>query len=99
MRLKQGSKWGRISPEIILAVMVARDVFGDYGYELVLTEGTGGGHMEGSLHYFGQAVDIRTRHVIEDKWRPMVNDIRSRLTTDYDVVLEPDHLHIEYDPK
>ena len=79
--------------------MVARSVYEDHGYELILTEGTGGSHMEGSLHYFGQAVDIRTRHVPDELRKVLSDDIRRRLTDDYDVVLEATHIHLEYDPK
>jgi hypothetical protein len=28
----------------------------------------------------------------------MVAEIRSALGSDYDVIIEPDHLHVEYDP-
>lgn len=99
MRLKKGSKWGKIAPEILLAVMVAKSVFEDHGYELILTEGTGGEHMEASLHYYGQAIDIRTRHVPEELRHELSDDLRRRLTDDYDVVLEATHIHCEHDPK
>ena len=97
MRIKKNSKWKGLKPEILLAVMIAQSVYDKY--ELILTEGTGGSHMEGSLHYQGLAVDIRTRHIPIDELQAIVDDIRDRLTDDFDIVLHDTHLHIEFDVK
>ena len=99
MRLKKGSKWTGLKPEILLAVMVADSVYSQFGHELVLTEGTGGKHMNGSKHYIGDAVDIRTNYLTDDELRDIVDQIRDRLTVDFDVVVEATHLHLEFDPK
>jgi hypothetical protein len=57
-------------------------------------------HKDGSLHYQGLAVDLRTRdlnHTSTIAWYIRVRDGLDPLG--FDCLLERDHLHIEYDPK
>lgn len=58
-------------------------------------------HMEGSLHYKNRAFDIRIWNIVGGHGihRVWCEKIRSILGTDYDIILETDHIHIEYDPK
>lgn len=69
-----------------------------------LTSGTDGEHMEGSKHYIGAAADFGnhfpdwTRHSPGMRIRA-VEMLKAELGSDYDVIPEPDHYHIEYDPK
>lgn len=69
------------------------------GLTATVTSGLDSTHSANSLHYVGLAEDYRTRDVPADQLSSMVADVRARLGTDYDVVLESDHLHVEYDPK
>ena len=61
--------------------------------------GNDGVHKKNSKHYNNEAIDIRTRDmslnnkVLTQQW------IKKWLGFNYDVVLETDHIHIEYDPK
>lgn len=55
-------------------------------------------HMRGSAHYRDEAVDFRTRelaHADVERWAVVC---RRRLGDAYQVIIEVDHLHIEYDP-
>ena len=79
--------------------MVLDGIYAQSGYLLVVTSITDGTHMDGSLHYKGQAVDIRTRDIATPVLNLIVKNIKESLGADYDVVLERDHLHLEYDPK
>ena len=63
--------------------------------EMVVTSVRDGKHKEHSLHYVGQAVDLRTRD-FTDMW---AHYLRNALGKDWDVVVESDHIHVEYDPK
>lgn len=68
--------------------------------KMVITSVIDGKHMKGSKHYQGLAIDVR----INDKPKDGVHRFYYTLTydsvlNDYDVVLEKDHIHIEYDPK
>lgn len=70
--------------------------------KMVVTSVTDGKHMKGSKHYQGLAFDVR----INDKSKDEIHLFYNALATDInlmrngcDVVLEKDHIHIEYDPK
>lgn len=69
------------------------------GKNMVITSANDGKHKEGSLHYKNLALDIRTRHLEKDEIQIVLNYLRNKLGGDYDVILESDHIHIEYDPK
>ncbi len=55
--------------------------------------------MAGSLHYAGAAIDIRTRDIPLADVQKLIARIKACLGEDFDVVLETDHLHLEYQPK
>ncbi len=98
MRLKRGVKLNGMSPQILLAIMVAEPIFAKYQkQELVVTSVTDSKHGRGSKHYIGNAVDLRTRNLSN----PTAVEIHlaSALGPEFDVVLESNHLHIEWDPK
>jgi len=89
-----------VRPEILLAVMVADSVYHAFGHECVVTSLLDGTHSRTSLHYTGCAVDLRTRNVPSVEQQQKITEaLRKALTADYDVVLESDHIHIEYQPK
>ncbi len=99
MKLKKTVKLKGLQPQILIAVMVANDVYRDFGKELVITSVNDSKHSEFSLHYSGDAIDIRTRYFTSEEKVAVHKEIKDRLTKDFDVVLEKDHIHIEYDPK
>jgi len=102
MRFKSGDKGPKISgvrAEIAFIMPVIAKVFADINQECVITSVTDGAHSYGSLHYSGAAVDIRTRHLSEGQKRAVHSRIKSALNSEYDVVLEKTHIHIEFQPK
>lgn len=70
-----------------------------------ITSTTDGKHMDGSKHYNGDAIDVGIRSSATWQFFPLalqqtlVKEISTLLGPDYDVVLEGDHVHIEYDPE
>jgi len=96
MLIKAGVDISRLRPEIRKKLNeIARRVWSIEKEELIITSTYEGSHSEGSLHYADLAVDIRRNkcgHLVRD-------ELRNKLGMDYDVVLEADHIHIEYDPK
>lgn len=96
--LKLGVKVNGLKPEALLGIFIAKSVFEFHGESvMVITSVTDGQHKTGSLHYKGQAFDLRLpRNNISSI---IVAGLREALHSDFDVVLEIDHIHVEYDPK
>jgi len=99
MRFKAGVKIEGAKPELILGLMVADRVYSIHGQELVITSCIEGVHKKGSLHYKGYAADLRTRYFTEATLQSVVFDLRTYLTDEFDIVLEFNHIHLEFDPK
>ena len=101
MRVKSGKGAARLAETTAIAVMliVVNEAYKHHGDEAVITSGIDGKHSIGSLHYAGAAWDFRTREMSPDKQLKLRDEIKSRLGDDFDVVLERDHLHVEWQPK
>ena len=100
MRIKRGVLLDQTSPPILYALGVAEAVYHCHGHKMVVTSLLDGTHGEHSLHYSGRAADLRTRNmpisaivIIRRALVSLLNPLG------YDVVLESDHLHLEFDPK
>ena len=98
MRVKDNSiRVGGIRPELLIAVMVANEVYTEIGKELVITSVTDGKHSDTSLHYTGSAFDCRIYDDSDMEF--VITKMKDRLKIDYDVVLEGNHIHVEYQPR
>lgn len=70
----------------------------------VVTSGTDGTHSANSLHYVGLAVDLRSNDLVPAQRELLVAMLRRELNGNaaanrpYQVVVEPTHLHVEYQP-
>ena len=100
MRLKDNTvKIQGIRPELLFALNVADIVWMERGQELVLTSLGDGKHSKASLHYSGNAADLRTNYFDSDEKKSAASSLKSKLNIDYDVVVEKTHIHLEYQPK
>ena len=97
--LKPGVRITGMRPEILLAAVAAERAYQEAGREFMITACVDGKHMAGSLHYSGAAIDVRTRDIQPADLQKIVARIKSALGEDFDVLLEADHLHIEFQPK
>lgn len=97
--LKPGVRIVGIRPELLLAIMVVEGVFALRNKTLTITAVIDGTHSRGSLHYAGMAFDVRARELPPGEADEVANLIRASLGGDFDVVVEADHMHIEYQPK
>lgn len=93
--IKSSVRLKGISPELSIGLTVAAGVYQNYNQDCVVTSVTDGQHMVGSLHYTGHAADLR---LSGNSPPEIARALRAALGPEWDVILEPDHLHIEYDP-
>ena len=99
MRLKRGVRTTGVQCALVIAMAVADQVCRENAVEFVITSIVDGVHSAGSLHYIGAAFDMRTRDMTTIVKQRVSDEIRNRLAGDYDVVLESDHIHVEWQPK
>jgi len=88
-----------VDRKVFEAILVAEEIYSNYNTDLVVTSLTDGVHMQGSLHGKGLAVDLRIWNLAGEDVQKVVEDLVVTLDLGYDVVLESDHIHIEYDIK
>lgn len=101
LKLKSDVKVTGLRPEMLLALVVASDVYQRHDHDLTITSLLDGAHSRTSLHYAGCAADLRTvaANIPKSTIDSIAADIRKALTGDYDVVVERDHLHLEFQPR
>lgn len=103
--IKKGVEVDGLRKEIKKTFPTIADIYNDVsGERPTITAGTDGTHMKGSLHYKGQAIDLRSKNLKEEQKDLVFAELKKRLGKDYDVLLEDrgmpnEHFHIEYDPK
>ena len=99
LKIKEGVELQGLQPQMFIAVTVADEVYEEFGLECVITSALDSQHGAHSLHYKGFAVDLRTKHIPDARNKSVISDkIQSRLGSQFQVVLENDHIHIEFDP-
>ena len=97
MKIKPGVKIAGVRPELLMGLMVANSIIAyEFNADMIITTCADGTHMAGSKHYIGQAVDIRIGNLSDPV--AVVSRLKFELEELFDVVLEKDHIHFEYDP-
>jgi len=97
MKIKKGVNLNGIRPEVLIGVMVADSILPKFGQGCVITSCIDGKHKRSSAHATGRAVDLRT-WTLRDK-ESAVRIMQDSLGDEFDVILESDHIHLEFDPK
>lgn len=95
--IKPGVRVRGLSNEILLAIVIAQSVYSETEASMTITSLSDGKHSVNSLHHAGDAVDLRMPMPVTRE--QIVSQLKKALGADYDVILEIDHIHIEYDPK
>ncbi|MBW2091016.1 MAG: hypothetical protein JRI34_02680 [Deltaproteobacteria bacterium] len=96
MLIKAGVDISRLNRETRRSLPWAEHIYAQYNERFVITSTYEGNHGAGSLHYSDDAYDLE---------RPAMNGkriylaIKDTFPESFDIVLEDDHIHIEYDPK
>ncbi len=92
-------KSGVIMPDKLVMRIVlihANIVWKQYGRELAVTSGKDRTHSASSLHYYGYAVDLRSRFWLRKKKQAVFELLKQRLGLDYKVIWHRTHIHVEY---
>jgi hypothetical protein len=99
--IKEGVDFGgQIKPTTQKIIEACEYVFGRYGIQPTITSAMDGTHMATSKHYTGDALDWRIwESDAAGVTGSILGELQYYLGSDYDVILEKDHIHIEYDPK
>lgn len=98
MRVKHGVKLGSLKPQMVIAILAIED---ELSGRAVITSGCedAPGRRPDSLHMSGYALDFRlpTKNIEDLDY--LAGHLAELLGSEYDVVLEGDHFHVEYDPE
>lgn len=86
---------GDLQPPVAKARGKVAQVYQAVGEDLYITSKRDGIHSLGSLHYEGLAIDFRYPKNREG----IIEKLKKELGTDFDVIAEGDHIHVEYDPE
>jgi hypothetical protein len=97
MYLKNGVSLSKLQGCMCVAVICANDFCNQINVPFFITSGNDGVHMDHSLHYDGLAIDIRTNTMTDYQKNLCISYLRERLDGCFDIILESDHIHIEYD--
>ena len=95
----RGVKLSGLQPEMLEACDVAEAVYAYFDKDCIVTSGRDPHHSDYSHHYKGLAIDLRTRHLSATETIHIHEQLQMRLGDEYQVILETDHIHVEYDPR
>lgn len=98
MQIKDSSvKIHGLQIQMLPVLKNAGHIWKDMGEELVVTSARDGIHSAGSLHYYGYAVDFRSRYFSRRGVGIVANRLRDTLGSDYQVIVHSTHIHVEYE--
>ena len=99
MEFAPGCQIQGMTPELLAGLNICDEVYRSWSTIMVVKHVKDGQHMRASLHYSGNAADIRTSTLPEGKAEQVATECAEACGGEYDVVLEDTHLHLEYQPK
>jgi len=94
--IKDGVRLVGLQPQMVLAFVICEPILKEYGQSIVITSGSDGRHSNGSRHYCGYGMDLRTRDMADDSKQKATDTIKLALGGEYYVQLESNHLHISW---
>lgn len=97
MKIKDGASLQGLQIQMRPVLVAAEKIWKEHGQELVVTSGTDSEHSAGSLHYYGYAVDLRTRYFTRDQIISVFRDLSLHLQNKgFILILHKTHIHVEY---
>lgn len=97
MQLKKGVTLKGMSAVLFPAMLIIDQYFQSINKAFVITSITDSVHKVGSKHYKGEAFDFRISNLTTKEVLTMQDCLISLLYGNYDVILEKDHFHIEFE--
>jgi len=101
--VKPGADTSKLSARMLAAVATIDTVSRrTIGRGAIITSGVDGTHRDGSKHYTGNAVDLRTNDLAVSTINVYARELDEALNGRghrFDVLIASNHIHIEYDPK
>jgi hypothetical protein len=82
-----------------VVLTVVEQVYQSRGKDPELTSHDDDPHGTSSRHWYGGGWDFGTRGLGNNDKQIISNELEARLGRDFDVVLEQDHIHIEWEPR
>ena len=99
MLVKFGVDVSRLNRKIRKTLNTVHKIYTHMGLsEPVVTSTYEGNHSAGSYHYSNDAYDLRLPTHVVQQLNDLVQNLQEKLS-DCDVILEGNHIHVEYDPK
>lgn len=95
MKIKDGVILNGLSLKMRIVLITAELIWQEYGKELVITSALDGEHKAGSLHYYGYALDFRTRYFTDAESLEVYNKLKDILPGNYIVIKHSTHIHVE----
>ena len=101
LQFKRGVNTEGVLPQVWFALGIAQEIYArETKKPLIVTSLDDGTHKKTSKHYKGLGADLRTKHLTAPEVAVVFKALQTSLEPlCFDVVLEGDHIHIEYDPK
>ena len=101
MQVKKGVSLEGLHISMRIVRAHVENVYKSHGKEAVITSGTEGHFLDGvhgmnSYHYFGMALDFRTRFFTNSTCLMVVAELKRLLGYQYTVIFEVNHIHIQY---
>jgi hypothetical protein len=101
MKFKKGVSLAGAREEIRPILIAADRIWKDFGQELVITCYMNGMHSPGSHHYYGYALDLRTRYFRDyDEVVSVARELGFALGHNhgdrYKVIVEKTHIHVHF---
>ena len=98
--LKEGVNVAGLKTEMVPVLLAAYSVFAQHSVPFTITSALDSKHGRGSLHYVGLAIDIRRREIADPAVvQRIADEMKAALGSQYDVVVEKTHFHVEFQPK
>lgn len=99
MKIKKGVSEQGLQLEMRQVKIHAEAIWKANKQECVITSGTEDGvegRRAGTLHPYGFALDLRTSYFDESTKHKVAGQLQNILGYSYKVIMEDDHIHVEY---